>query len=255
MSPAPPEPVDGLPASDSPPGTRNWTKSALLLAVAGIVAYIASLAASAPARLIRKHVSLPPQIVDISGTIWNGQLILQGNYEARWIFRPLRSLFGLSLAADWTLSGADTSVSGRAAIRRDLVTLADVEGRAGWGLVQIAMPDLPVACDGSVAMELSPVVISEARQGAAGTLRSGPATCLDSSTTPQQRIELPPLSAQSAMDDNGWSVNVTETAQPETSLVAVTVKDRVLAVTVRPEAAKWVKSLPTGGPITLEYPF
>lgn len=227
----------------------------LSLAVLGAATYAISLAATIPARLVASRTVLPQEIIDISGTLWNGQAILKGGYELQWKVLPFRSLVQFSLAVDWTLEGSDTSLNGRASIWPDSATLAAVEGRAGWGLVGLALPAVSVSCDASAAVSLSRVVLRQDRQGAVGEMRSAPAVCLDTARTPPQPLEIPALTAVSSMSADGALVKVASSADPGTPLADLAVNARVLTVTVHPEGARLTNALPTSGPITLEFPF
>lgn len=198
---------------------------------------------------------LPEEVIDVSGTLWNGQAILKGGYELKWSVLPFRSLLQFLLAVDWTLEGADTSLNGRASLLPDSATLAAVEGRAGWGLVGLALPAVSLSCDASVAVSLSRVVLREDRQGAIGEMRSGPAVCVDIAKTPPEPLEIPPLTAVASMVEDGSLVKVVSSADPGTPLVDLAVDARVLTVTVYPEAARLTNALPTSGPITLEFQF
>ncbi len=228
---------------------------ALCLAVLGFATYAISLAATIPARLVASQTMLPEEFIDVSGTLWNGQAVLKGGYELKWNILPLRSLFQISLAVDWKLEGADTSLSGQASLLSDSATLAAVEGRAGWGIIGLALPDVMLSCDAAAAVSLSRVVLREDFQGAVGEMRSGPAVCVDTARTPPQSLEIPALTAVSSMGADGSLVKVVETANPATPLADLAINARVLSITVYPDAARLTNALPTSGPITLEIPF
>jgi len=242
-------------ASSETPSAGRRIALILCLAVLGLAAYAASLVATFPARTAARQVELPEQIVDVSGTLWNGQAILAGGYEMQWKVAPLRSLLHLALDVEWTLRGADTSLSGQAALRPDVVTLADVEGRAGWGLVRAAAPDLTVNCDGTAEVALSRVVVSEAIQGAVGEVKSSSAVCSDSARTPPEPIAVPALTAVSSIDGEASRVLLTASDDPAAPMAEFSVANRVLTATIHPKGAELTKVLPTSGPTTLEFPF
>lgn len=187
--------------------------------------------------------------------MWNGRAILKGGYELEWTVMPLTSLARFGLAAEWTLVGGDSRLAGRALLRPNSATLDGVEGRAGWGLARLALPGLTLECDGSAAMTLARVVLERDRQGAEGAIRTGPAVCVDAASPAPQAVEAPPLTAVATMDDAASFVSIATVADPATRLADLSVRDRVLVVTIHPAGARLVGSLPASGPITLEYPF
>ena len=233
---------------------KGWVRPIVFLVLLGSTTYGVSLATSVPASLVASEVELPPQIIDVSGTIWNGHAILEGGYELEWQARPLRSLMHLAFDADWTLSGIDTRLAGRASSRSDSVETS-IDGRAGWGLVRMAVPGVALTCDGSLAVALSRVVLRQDRQGAEGSLRSGPSTCRAATNDARAPIEVPALAATAEMTAERSQLAVVTSAAPATPFADVTIADRVLGLTVHPAAARIVGNLPTSGPITIAYPF
>ncbi|MBC8129407.1 MAG: type II secretion system protein N [Rhizobiaceae bacterium] len=231
---------------------QGWVRLILFLALLGSTTYAVSLAASVPASLVASQVELPEQIIDVSGTIWNGQAILRGGYELKWQVLPFWSLFHLAFDADWTLTGVDTRLNGRASLwTRSAVT--SVDGRAGWGLARMAFPGTTIACDGSLALALSRVAIANDRQGAVGSLRSGPSVCTGIVT--EAAIEVPALTGTATMDAEGSRLSVAATAVPGVPLADLRIAARVLSATLHPEGSRLTGALPTSGPITVEYPF
>ncbi len=227
----------------------------MLLCTLGTAAFAISLVANMPARFVAERFPTPAQIVNVYGTVWNGQVALQGDYKARWTVLPLDSLLQLAVAVDWSLAGPDTALSGRAALRNETVSLSSVEGRAGWGLVRLAAPGLSVVCDGMLAVSMSSVTLARDRQGAIGELRTGPSTCVDTAGKPSDTVDLPALTGASSVEGDAWRLRIAPAADPASLLADLTVAGRVLAITVQPEGARLMKSLPGGGPITLEFPF
>lgn len=226
-----------------------------MLLLLGAATYCITLAATLPAKLIASRAALPNEIIDVSGTVWNGQAIVKGGYEARWSVSPLQSLMHLAAMADWTFDGPDTRLRGGAALRPDTATLTSIDGRAGWGLVRLAAPGLGVVCDGELAVSLQRIVIRRDFQGAEGALRSGASTCTDTTAKPPKPVDVPPLAAIASIDGQASNIKVTTVADPETALADLSVKDRVFGITIQPAGAALTKALPTNGPIALEFPF
>ena len=233
---------------------RGRARLVTFLVLLGSTSYAASLAATVPASFVASRAGLPAQVIDVSGTLWNGQAILDGGYELTWRVLPIQSLFHFAIDADWILEGVDTELSGRASLWSNSAT-SSVEGRAGWGLLKMAVANLEISCDGPIAVALSRVVVSANRQGAAGSLRSGPMTCTDASARPAVLIDLPAMSGTATMDVETSSLVVSTSSAPRTPLADLKVARRVLVATLYPEGARLTKVLPTSGPIVLEYPF
>lgn len=245
---------DGQATLDRASHIRGWVRPILFLVLLGSTTYGVSLATSVPASLVASQIELPPQIIDVSGTIWNGQAILDGGYELKWQVLPLHSLFHLAFDADWTLSGVDTRLTGRASAWAASVTTS-VDGRAGFGLVRTVVPDMTLDCDGSVTVALSRVVLGPQRQGAEGSLRSGLSTCRSAGVETGSAIEVPALAGTAGMTMDDSLLAIVASGAPENPLADIRISGRVLSATLHPAGARIVGNLPTAGPITVEYPF
>ncbi len=164
--PAPPLPTSapaGLPVA-----ARSWRASPAALVAAGVIAYALALVATLPARVVA------PRGADVAGTVWHGALALADGSVARWDWSPVQSVGSGSFAADWTIDGPGTLLTGVARLRPFGATeFAGVSGRAAWSLLAANAPGLPPGCTIPLIVALDRVSAS----GSRGTIRSLPGSC------------------------------------------------------------------------------
>lgn len=135
----------------------------------GVGVYLLTLLATMPARIV---VPLP----GATGTVWHGSAPIDGGSRAEWRWAPLRSLFGLGFAADLTVTGPQTDLTGRALLRPGRVLIEDLRGSADGGLLSaVARPAF--ACAVRMQLDLKRVAIGGGKQGADGRIRSEPGNC------------------------------------------------------------------------------
>jgi hypothetical protein len=213
------------------------------------IAYLVSLIATIPATLAFK----PPSTISLDGTIWNGTATLPGGYEAAWRANPIRSLFNLSFAIDWSLRGLDTDMTGKAGFGIRGITIDAVSGRAGSSLVKALAPGLPLLCDGAARLDLRHFRWRRSGFQADGSLRSGPASC----PLNTGQATAPPLIA-TISDVNGALIARVATVEAPATILATASLDPAgrLTAELRPQAASVIPGLPQtsagSGPYRLE---
>ena len=81
--------------------------------------------ATMPASVVVKN---RPWRTGVAGTVWNGEVGVAGGSKFEWHWAPLRSLTSLGFAADWTATGPDTDMGGRALAGLSSTILDKVSG-------------------------------------------------------------------------------------------------------------------------------
>lgn len=133
-----------------------------------MAAYAAALVATLPARVVA------PRGSDASGTVWHGALGLADGATAHWDWSAAQSLGSGAFAADWTLDGPGTMLTGVARLRPfGGAALTAVGGRAAWSLLAAYVPSLPPGCTIPLIVALDHVASS----GTSGTVDSLPGSC------------------------------------------------------------------------------
>lgn len=192
----------------------------------------------------------PAAVSDVSGRVWNGAATLRGGQALRWRFSLVRSLAHGGFAADWTLDGTETALTGRAVTRPGRLVATDVQGRAGWALVRVFAPGLGMECDLAARVDVSRLAVGGRRTEAEGELSSGPATCR---TASGEVSELPPLTALAGRAGDGSEVTLFPTSNPDETLARAQLPAQGMAVfTLTREGAALIPGMEASGRVTLE---
>lgn len=224
------------------------------LMLLGLVSYLGFLVATLPARALRHVAELPPQIVHLSGTAWNGAAMTRGGFAAGWTIDPWASVLELAVIADWTLAGPDTRLSGRARIGPGRYRLEGVSGVAGWPLVAAALSGLPFACDPNARVELERLEVDPAGFDAAGRLSTGAGVCREPPPSGAP-VAVPALVGQLRSVQGGVHLGVAARERPEIALGELLVHaEGRLIVTVHPAGAALVPGMPSSGASIVEIP-
>jgi hypothetical protein len=148
-------------------------RRALVFALTGILAYCLGLIALIPAQVL-----LPKSDVwQVGGTIWHGEAVLAGTTRLDWHTSLLASLSRLAPVADWHMTGGATDLAGRASPGPGQLRLDSVNGVADQTVLNIAAPNLPVACRFLAQVNLDRLVIGGSDQQASGSVRTSPVHC------------------------------------------------------------------------------
>jgi hypothetical protein len=137
------------------------------------MAYCVGLIALVPAQVL-----LPKSDVwQVGGTIWNGEAVLAGTTRLDWQWSPLASLSNFTPVANWHMTGGATDLVGRASLGVGRLWLGSVNGVADETVLNLAAPDLPVACRFVAQVSLDTLVIGGSDSQASGSLRTSPVHC------------------------------------------------------------------------------
>ena len=231
---------------------RDGLKKLLIasgLALFVTVVFAGALLATMPATVVTNFVTLPAQVTGLYGSVWRGRADLLGGHTLAWTVNA-RSLALLQLRMDVTLQGPDTQATGRAMLTPWSVSVQDLTGRAGAGLLQL-LPDVPIkGCSARAVLDVRALRMTRDAASSDGRIVINEGTCIDTfdrtQTVPQMQVDLltQGRDAVAVLTDKGGQ------------LARITVAgDRRLIVRVEPEGATLIPGLPTSGPIILEYPF
>ena len=247
------ESVDASARQDQPRWrVRRWLRIGSLWIVVSCftaLVFVISLAVTMPASALRRFVTLPPQVADLQGTLLHGTARLQDGYVLRWdgLFT---GLILARLSADVTLTGADTQINGTVLISPWTVTVRDITGRAGPGLLTLA-PGLPIeGCTSRAIVDVTSASFGKAAASAEGQIDIVAGDCTDLAGTviplPDMVLTLHSQGADAVAD---LSTEQTPLAQ------LIVAGDRRLLIRVEPAGAALIPGMPTSGPLILEYPF
>lgn len=236
-------------------GHRGRWRALLGLGILAIVAYAATLVATAPARVALLVIDPPPALQRLSGTVWSGEAMLDGGLVASWRVDPLASLLSGAVRADWTLAGADTRLSGAARLSPSTSELRDVEGVAGWSLVRAAMPQAGLECDANARVSIARLRLEGGAIKGAGELTSPPGVCRPAGQDDADPVETPALRADMRTTEAGLELTLFAQADPTTALGALSLApDGPLIITVHPAGARLVPGMPSSADSVLELP-
>ncbi len=191
----------------------------------------------------------------MSGTVWAGQMQLDGGHVVTWTTQGAASLAALGWVADWRLSGPGTALGGRLVLRRAGGEVGPVSGVAGWPLVMALLPGLPILCDGRATFVAVIATATRAARSGSGSVASDAATCArvdgrgGDVPVPALRAEVETMAAD--------AVQAVVTAQQGTGVPLVTMRltaaDR-LVLTIHQAGAAMVPGMPATADSELDLP-
>lgn len=237
-------------------GVGGTVLRGVLLLVFGASVYSLSLLATAPARVVERYMTMPPQVEALGGTIWNGSVLLAGGHRLAWRLDRQGSIKALAPLFDITLDGPGTRLAaqGEVSPRGTGGMLRNVTGRASWPLVAAFAPDAPpLDCDPVAVIDLARVLVGRDRIGAEGDVRSPAGSCTQTARPEHAAVPVPALALRATMEGD-VSRAMLEAAQDGGTVLAEAsiARARTLALTVYPAGARLVPGLPSSAPIGLE---
>lgn len=175
-SPASPALDADLDSSEAPAQYRA-NRRPLIFTGVGVAAYLLALIVTIPARLI---VPLP----DVGGTIWHGEAPIAGGNRVEWRWAPLSSILRFGFAADFSVTGIESSLAGRALLRPGgRLILDEVSGNADGGLIDaIARPSF--ACSVRLRIDIERLSLGGGDRGGQGRIDGEPGVCQAFGGTP-----------------------------------------------------------------------
>lgn len=202
-----------------------------------------------PATVVTEFVTLPPQVTGVYGSLWRGRAQLLGGNTLEWTTDP-KGLIFLRVQMVVTLQGPDTQLTGNASLTPWEISVQDLSGRAGSGLLHL-VPDIPVdSCSARAVVDIRSLIMTRDTASADGRVSIEAGICIDAfdrrHTVPQMDLDLltQDRDAVAILTDGGGQ------------LARFTIAgNRRFILRIEAEGAKLIKGLPTSGPIILEYPF
>lgn len=188
--------------------------------ILGIVAYALAMVATAPAGLV---FDKRPWRTGVAGTVWNGQVGVVGGTKFDWHWAPVRSLTSLGFAADWTATGPDTDLGGRALVRTGRTMLDSVSGSAHGSLLDALWPSLPFTCDLVMQTEFPRIITGGSDQMVQGRLTTNAGTC-----TPRGGgipVTVPPLLVTAEKIGTTTQLRITPAQQRRLTLIDGTLSE------------------------------
>ena len=173
--------VDADPDSFAAPAQYRARRRFLIFAGVGVAAYLLALLVTIPARLF---VPLP----DVIGTIWHGEAPLGGGNRVAWHWAPLSSLFRFGFAADFSVTGVETSLAGKALLHPGgQLILGDVSGSADGALID-ATARPAFACSVRMQIHIKRLSLGGGERGGQGRIDGEPGVCQAFGGTPPVSI-------------------------------------------------------------------
>lgn len=243
-----PDAATGLPTGRIWRGLRTLSLWIVLSCFTALV-FVISLAVTMPASALRRIIDLPPQIVALQGTIWNGRATLQDGYALQWDGQ-FGALILARVSANVTLTGADTQLTATVRFSPGTVSVREVAGRAGPGLLILA-PGLPLdGCTSRAIVDVPLASFGRGRAAAEGRIDIAAGDCTDFAGN---SIPVPALILTLHSEGNDAVADLTD---PQTALAQLIVAgDRRLLIRVEPAGAALIPGMPTSGRTEIEYPF
>lgn len=244
------ETVAGIVSSRSShhPFAWRWLLGASLL-LGG--AYAGALAVTAPAAVIARAVDLPPAIVGLTGTVWQGQAAVDGGSVVGWSVNAAGSLQSRAIAADWTVTGPDTRLSGEIIGSTGRIEIADVSGVVGWSLISAVVADLPVQCDLTARVGIARAALGPGDVSGSGTATTPPMTCR---TENGGDVAIPALSSVMAPIEGGVRIEISAREGGERLGSVDLLAKGWMALTLEPAGARLIPGMPSSAATVVEMP-
>lgn len=141
----------------------------MVFAGLGLAVYLFALIVTIPARVL---IPLP----DADGTIWHGEALLAGGSRVEWRWAPLRSLVGFGFAADFSVTGVETTLAGSALLRPGRIIFENVGGRADGALLDI-LAGSSFTCSARMQLDIERLAIGGGVRGGQGRIDGEPGVC------------------------------------------------------------------------------
>lgn len=211
--------------------------SAILVSLAGLAVMMM------PVSLLMRNLNVPA-VETVFGSLRQGRADLQGDYRLEWHSAPGWG----HIETPFTLSGADTRVTGIARLGLTGLRLEEVNGRAGPQLARW----VPGAWRCNMTARLSDVGFAWGWRSAHA---EGQVTTPEGSCAKGQRnIDVPPL-ALDLRSDTPNAVALLRRQDAPPMAMAIIRRDRIVDLRIEPDAADVFPALPRGGPTSLQFPF
>ncbi|MGB3753225.1 MAG: hypothetical protein WA954_04920 [Parerythrobacter sp.] len=152
--------------------------------------------------------------LQVGGTIWSGESVLDGAIRVEWSFSPLTTLAQFAWSADWHITGAANDLTGRVTQAGEQLQLANISGQTDGVLIDTMFPNLPLSCDFTADLAVESLFLGGEGQKGVGNLRTGPVSCAAKGLAALP-VELPALEGSLVPTPDGTSGALTAAAQNE----------------------------------------
>lgn len=216
----------------------------------GGLALLASMVATVPAGFAVRLLGVKPP-GPVAGTIWSGTAALPNGDRLAWRADPLASSMAMSLVADIAIDGPQAALTGRLSLQAARARLSLTEGRAGWSLLQTALPDLMLDCD--IGFRLEPVEIRVVGRAVAiaGSATTDAGACRNPDAL--KAFSVPATRVAAEVRDGATFASVTLASDPTVTLVqAATTRVGDISITLLPAALDLAEGPPATGPVVYE---
>lgn len=224
----------------------------------GLAAFAGSLLWYMPVRFAAHQAGFPdtgPLATSrLSGTVWQGQMQIDGGHLVTWVVDGAASLWTFGFAADWRLTGPGTDLAGEVVGWPGGVDFGPASGVAAWPLVAALLPGLPIACSGQARFAAVAFGFDATERTGSGTVTAPAGECARIDR-PDDRIPRPALHTQISTQPDAVQLLVTPQDGARVALVTarLTTEDR-LVVTVHREGAALVPGMPKTADSELDLP-
>ena len=202
-----------------------------------------------PVRFAAGMAGVPVQ--GLSGTVWQGQAQLDAGHLAIWDVAARDSLLTLALVMDVQVTGPQTRLTGRVAVRPTQVVIGPVSGQAAWPLLAAVVPGLAIVCDNVADVRIGSVILTRAARTGVGRVMVGDGFCdrVDGTVT---RVPVPALVVDITTVEDGVEAVVTHDATP--LLTARITNDDRAKITILAAGAALVPGMPSSADSQIDLP-
>jgi hypothetical protein len=220
-----------------------------LVLILGLGAFVLALVTTMPVRFAADMAGV--KVAGLSGTLWDGQAQLDARHLAVWDVAARDSMLRWALVFDVQVTGPQTRLTGRVAVRPTRIVIGPLEGQAAWPLLAVMMPGLPIACDGVADVHIGNMVLTrDARSGVGRvTVNDGFCDRVDGLVT---RVPVPALMADITTVEDGIQAVVTSDAVPLVT-ARITNADRA-QITIHAAGAAMVPGMPSSADSQIDVP-
>lgn len=204
-----------------------------------------------PVRVAIDAAGLTVPFDGLSGTIWQGQAQLDAAHLVTWDIAAQDSMLTMAIVFDVQVTGPQTALTGRVALRPSQVVIGPVAGQAAWPLLAVVMPGLQIVCDGVAEVRVGSMILTADTRKAVGriTVQDGVCDRVDGTIT---RVPVPALEADVATVADGVEAVVTGSG---TALVTVRItNDDRARITIHAAGAAMVPGMPSSADSQLDIP-
>jgi Fe-S cluster assembly iron-binding protein IscA len=222
-----------------------------LVVLLGLGAFAVALVAAMPVRFAVAMVGVSVPVTDLSGTVLQGQGQLAGGHLVQWDAAGWDSWATLALVYDVRVTGPQTDLAGRVALRPARAVIGPLAGQAGWPLVTALMPGVQIACDGVAEVRIGSVILTREMRQAVGrvTVDKGVCARVDGTMT---GVPVPALDVDIATVEDGVQAVVTSDAVP--LVTARITNDNRAQITIHAAGAAMVPGMPSSADSQLDIP-